>query len=175
MPKKTQQALLTLAALAAVSACGDQADPVSLDLSPELSVVDACHAVEGTLVESFAGADFPNNVFYFGGPISGSLEGTSFAALTGSENPAGGQPRYVVFGAGTRTVTVTGGSVDALVGSTLVFELEQMNIVGAANAKGQVDRMTLVSGARGGHLTGHGQFDFTTYTYTATYRGSICP
>jgi hypothetical protein len=172
--RKTRKLLFTSAVAFAAFACRDIVDPVMPDIAPSYGVVSACVAVAGTIQEGFAGADFPNNVFYFSGPVSGSLVGTSLAALTGSNNPAGDPPSPVVFGAGTRTLSVTGGSVDALAGKTLVFELEQTSVQGDLSVRGS-DRMTLVSGARRGHLTVHGQFDFTTYTLTATYHGSICP
>jgi len=174
MKRESPLCSLLLATFLGVSACSDAADPVQPDTAPAFDVIDACVDVSGTLTESFVGADIPNDTYYFSGPISGSLEGTSSSALTASDNPAGGTPRYIVFGAGSRTVSVAGGSVASLVGSTLVFEIEQMNIVGGPG-KGQVDRMTLVSGGRRGHLTMHGGFDFATFTYSGMYRGSICP
>jgi len=174
MRKRFPLCSLLMAGALGVTACSDVVDPVQPSVAPAFDVIDACVEVSGTLTETFVGADIPNDTYYFSGPISGSLEGTSSSALTASDNPAAGTPRYIVFGAGTRTISVTGGSVGLLVGGTLVFEMEQMNIVGGPG-KGQGDRMTLVSGARRGHLTVHGGFDFATFTYSGTYHGSICP
>jgi hypothetical protein len=172
--RKTPHLLLTSAVAFAAFACGDVGDPVTPDLAPSYAVASACVAVTGAIQESFAGADIPNGIFYFSGPLSGSLAGTSLAALRGSDNPAGDPPGPVLFGTGTRTLTVTGGSVDALVGETLVFDVDQTNIQGDLSVRGG-DRMTLVSGARRGSLTVHGQFDFTTHALTAAYHGSVCP
>lgn len=169
--RKAEHLLIPLTLLLGAAACSDAAGPVDVDISPAYGSVNACYAVTGTLEETLVGADVPNNLYYFQGPISGSLEGTSFAALTASDNPAGGLPPHTVFGAGTRTVTVT--APPELAGATLLFELEQVNGLGPGRGGG--DRMTLVSGARGGHLTLHGGFNFSTLTATYTYRGSICP
>ena len=172
---KTRQLVLTVAVSLAFSACNGAADPVGPDLPLAHSVANACYDVAGSLVRTLVGADFPNGIFYFDGPITWSLEGTSLSALTASENPAEGRPRNVSFGAGTRTVSVTGGSVAALVGSTLVFELEQTNIAGTSPSVRSGERATLVSGARNGQLTIHGRFDPATASLTAGYHGSICP
>ena len=172
--RKPRNLLLTSAVAFAAFGCGDTVDPVIPDIARSSGVESACVAVAGTIQETFVGADFPNDVFYFSGPLSGSLVGTSLAALTGSSNPAGDPPGPLLFGAGTRTFSVAGGSVDALVGQTLIFELDQTNVQGDLSVRGG-DRMTLVSGARRGHVTVHGEFDFTAHTSTATYHGSICP
>lgn len=171
---RTRNLLLTAAAAFAALACGDIVDPLEPDIAPSHSVVSACVTVSGSIQETFVGADLPNDVFYFSGPLSGTLVGTSLAALTGSDNPAGDPPSPVIFGQGTRTLSVTGGSVAALVGKTLVFDLDQSNVLHDLTVRGS-DRMTLVSGARGGHLTVQGVFDVPTSTSTATYHGAVCP
>jgi hypothetical protein len=133
-----------------------------------------CYAVEGSLTETFAGADIPNNLFFFEGPISGDLEGTSHAALTASDNPAGDPAGRAGFGHGQRIIHVTGGSVPALVGATLEFTLEQAAVANPPLTRSN-DRMTLTAGARRGHITVHGTFDFRTFTLGANYNGTVCP
>jgi hypothetical protein len=168
---------LAAIALAAAAGCSESMHPVGsgdMDLTVARDVANACVAVSGTLVEAFAGADLPNNIFYFTGPLSGDLVGTSTAVLTSSDNPAGDPPSPVVFGAGIRTLTVAGSASGRLDGAVLVFELEQTNFQQPPTVRDS-ERMRLVAGARGGHLTIHGVFDFSTFSLTATYRGSVCP
>jgi hypothetical protein len=97
--------------------------------------------------------------------------GTTLAALTASENPAGDPPSPINFGSGTRTFTVTGGDLD---GAVLVFAVEAPARQDPPLAH-DYTRMTLTSGARRGHLHLRGAFDYRTVTLTAAYRGSICP
>lgn len=143
-------------------------------MQPALRSDDACYGVSGTIVESFQSADIPNGIFYFGGPVTGDLVGTSLSGLTASTKPAGDPPSPVGFGAGTSTISVSGGPIVALHGAALVFEVESVTRTNFP-AVSINQRMTLVSGARRGHLTVHGVFDFSTLTSTTKYRGSICP
>lgn len=156
------------------AACSDATAPRHLPASSSANAANACYSVTGTITETFQGADWVNGIFYFGGPMTGDLVGTSLSGLTASTNPAGDPPGPVGFGGGTSTLTVTGGTVQPLQGSTLVFALHQVarTTFPVVNYN---QHMSLVSGARRGSLNLHGTFDFNTYTSTATYHGSICP
>lgn len=163
--------LIAVGPLATGAACGPGADPLDVDPAPSFSSVSACRAVSGTLEATFLGADTPNDLFFFGGPISGDLVGTTLVALTASENPAGDPPGPINFGAGTMTFTVTGGD---LAGAVLVFAVEAPSRQDPPLAH-DYSRLTLTSGARRGYLHLRGAFDYGTVTLTAAYRGSICP
>lgn len=158
-------------------ACGDAYEPLGVEpvTAPAFSEVAACYTVAGTITEYFQGADIPNGVFYFGGPVSGDLVGTSLSGLSASDNPAGDPPSPLTFGAGTSWIAVSGGSIPVLQGATLTFELEQTVIQRGTAAQVANQRMTLVSGARRGHLVTSGAFDYTTLSSTSEYHGSICP
>jgi hypothetical protein len=174
MRSVTPLSLLT-AALIGFGACdGTTPATTAPSLDVTASVGARCYAVAGSLTEEFAGADFPNGVFFFQGPITGDLEGMSHAALTASDSPAGDPPGRGGFGQGERTIHVTGGSVPALAGLTLVFTVDQAAVANPPITRAN-DRMTLIAGARRGHVTVHGTFDFQTLTLGADYNGAICP
>ena len=174
--RRAFSASVALAVVSIAAGCDDTVSPpISVATVPTLSrLAEACYAVSGTIDESFKGADFANGIFFFGGPVTGDLEGTSLSGLTASDKPAGDPPGPLGFGAGTSTITVTGGSIPSLTGASLVFDLEQVSRT-APPIVTTNQSMTLRSGARRGNLTVHGTFDFATFSSTSTYRGSICP
>lgn len=176
MSSRTRSTWALLAIAIGGTACGDRTSPSDLagPPSPSFGVELACHGVSGTAVATFLGADLPNNLFFFGGPVSGDLIGTIFSAVTGPGDAPGDPPSPINGGLGAHTMEVSGGSIEALVGATLVFESDEVNRQDPPLALSQ-SRWTLIDGARGGHLTMHGSFDFTTFVSTSEYKGSVCP
>lgn len=156
-----------------VAACESS---VSLVTSPELPASadpgESCYGIAGTFVRSFVGADFPNDIFFFEGPVSGDIQGSGLEAATLSE--MGDPPGKALFQHPEITWQVTGGSVPALIGRTLVFSGEQVNRPDGPTVSGNM-HLTLEAGARRGHLTDDVFFDGATLTVTGEYHGSICP
>lgn len=142
--------------------------------SPQLPIVtlhsalQRCHSVHGTIVAQA----FPGGAV---GTIHGDLEGSIVTVTVpdpaGNSGvwPTGSQFRRV----GYQTVEVTGGSIPALEGSTLVWTIDSRAAWVSPSLLRVSNTLTIVEGATG-HLTSHGILSAVTLVTNFDYEGQIC-
>ena len=153
----------------ALASCGAESSlPLDVtDVEPSFAMAGSsgCYPVEGTISET---GFFPN----FAGVISGDLEGTTTTAIG-----FGGANGAVIKNPGSRTIDVTGGTIEALVGQTLGESFNGLSIDDASDLVRINERTRIESGAARGNLTTHGTLDLSTSPWEVelTYRGIICP
>lgn len=166
MPQLLRLSSLLIVGLLAVTACSESAT------SPQASHVPgepACHDVHGELHEV-------GNLFLgtTEGVISGDLVGTSAGQLTGQRLNPGGKAAQNF---GTRTYTITGGQVAALIGSEFTVEFV-VTTVGDLPILRATEQQTATSGVESANLTAVGTIDatdFPSFTTDLVYDGVVCP
>ena len=108
------------------------------------------------------------------GTISGDVEGT--VVTLGGPNVFHGA---VMFGPIVQTWEVTGGIVEPLIGTTVVFEVDFMGILAQFPILSINNTARVVEGAEKGSLTLHGWTDLTnapaSFVNYLEYHGVICP
>ncbi|MFC1639258.1 hypothetical protein ACFL3B_00680 [Gemmatimonadota bacterium] len=124
-----------------------------------------CFAVSGAIDQEGIGA--------ISGVISGDVEGT-IATVSGPAVING----VVVHRPVEQTWEVSGGTVEALIGETLTFEVDFTGIIQKWPMIRIKNTARVVEGAQKGNLTQHGMTDATAAPWMSVhlqYRGVICP
>jgi len=106
------------------------------------------------------------------GTISGDIEG-SIAVVAGPADIAG----VVVHRPVEQTWQITGGTVEALIGNTLVFDVDFRGIMEKWPLIRINNTALVIAGAEKGNLTQHGISDMSSGTAIVhlEYHGVICP
>lgn len=140
--------------------------PESLDLqASHVPGQPVCHDVHGEIHEEGIPEDF-------GGEMSGDLVGTT----------AGTVNNLIVNGKagrnfGTRTYSITGGEVPALIGSEFTVEFVGITL-GELPFLRVTERASVAEGVSKANLTAVGMFDardFPHFTLDLEYEGVVCP
>jgi len=135
----------------------------------------ACHGVKGELLGY---TDLVNPVV---GYATGDLEGDWIAMAAPSPLPSGAFNTGIAYHmASWSQLSITGGTVEALVGEAVILEGDRD--IQVATAVERVNGHWRVGGAAEGHLTGHGTARFImlpgptpVVEFAFRYNGSICP
>jgi len=110
------------------------------------------------------------------GSFSGTITGDVLGTVTTQTEQTGSQGS-VSFSTGVQTWEVTGGVIEALIGSTVRLELRNMAIRAQPPVPGLNNSADIIEGATQGILTYHGTLDVSTVPFTSNveYRGIIWP
>lgn len=128
-----------------------------------------CHGVQGTITADI----LPGGAV---GTIDGDLQGPISTTL--GPDPVGDTDEFVTGRAihliGEQTVDVTGGSLDELIGRTIIWTI-QSRAIDQPPIRRVSNTLRVIEGAESGHLISHGIIDLTTLTTQFDYQGVICP
>ena len=158
--------LLPLATSYLALACVAENPSAPEHAEPALVVAGSsgCYTVSGTIHQTgFTGS--------FSGAITGDVVGTVTTQTQGTSTQGS-----VFFGTGQQTWEVTGGIIDALIGSTIRLELRTRSVSAQPPLLRLNNTAEIVEGASRGHLTYHGTLDVSAVPFISNveYHGVIC-
>lgn len=135
---------------------------VILGINSGVSANPACFAVEGGIDQDLTSPP---------GTISGDIEGWITVDAGPIEAPGGVWFRPIV-----QTWEITGGTVDPLIGTTVVLEGEFRGIWGQVPPLLIINNtLRVAEGADKANITEHGWTNVNTLTNHLDYHGVICP